>query len=79
VQVGRGWSVWSDARFTELYSVLNGPYQGFAPSSSSSTGAADFLGAPRDLRITSASPAIDRAGIPPLGDDVLGNPVGRVQ
>lgn len=71
------WSVWSDAPFSELANVLNGPYRGFALSSDSSTGSANFAAAPGDLQITSGSPAIDRAGTPLFSEDVLHRQVPR--
>ena len=71
------WSVWSDAPFTEASNVLNGRYGGFPLSSTSTTAAARFVAAPRDLRLLPTSSAIDRAGKPTVHEDVLDQPVPR--
>jgi hypothetical protein len=71
------WSVWSDAAFTETSDVLNGRYRGFSLNGNSSSAPARFVAAPRDLRITSTSPAVDRAGKRTFSEDLLGQPVPR--
>lgn len=62
ILVGVKNSLWiNGSGWTERQNVLNGPTN-FAPHSTSTTAPARFVNAPADLRLTSTSPAIDRAG-----------------
>lgn len=62
---GSGW--------TEKQNVLNGPTN-ITPNSTSTTAAAGFVSAPANLRLTSTSPAIDRAGTSAYTLDLAGAP-----
>lgn len=62
---GSGW--------TEKQNVLNGPTN-ITPDSTSTTAAAGFVSAPANLRLTSTSPAIDRAGTSAYTLDLAGAP-----
>lgn len=62
---GSGW--------TEKQNVLNGPTN-ITPNSTSTTAAAGFVSAPANLRLTSISPAIDRAGTSAYTLDLAGAP-----
>ena len=62
---GSGW--------TEKQNVLNGPTN-ITPNSTTSMAPAGFVSAPADLRLTSTSPAIDRAGTTPYTVDLMQAP-----
>lgn len=65
-------SLWMDGTgWTERENVLNGP-SNVIPDRSSTTAPAGFVNAPQDLRLSAASPAIDRAGASPFDVDLEG-------
>jgi hypothetical protein len=70
-------ALWMDSSgWTEGQNVLNGPVN-IAPDATSTTEPAGFVNAPADLRLSAASPAIDRAGASPFPMDLDGRPSAR--
>lgn len=68
-------SLWiNGSGWTERQNVFNGPVN-VLPNGTSSTASARFVNPPADLRLTSTSPAIDRAGTSPSTLDLAGQPV----
>lgn len=75
ILVGTSNSLWMDGSgWTEEQNVLNGPTN-ISPSASSSTDPARFVDAPADLRLTGASPAIDRARASTAALDLSGQSI----
>lgn len=74
ILVGVKNSLWiNGSGWTEKQNVLNGPVN-VTPNSTSTTASARFVSAPTDLRLTSISPAIDRAGASAYTLDLAGAP-----
>jgi hypothetical protein len=75
ILVGVKNSLWMNGNgWTERQNVLNGPTN-IVRHSTSTTASARFVNAPSNLHLTSASPAIDRAGTSPSAFDLDGRPV----
>jgi hypothetical protein len=74
ILVGVKNSLWiNGSGWTEKQNVLNGPTN-ITPNSTTSMAPAGFVSAPADLRLTSTSPAIDRAGTTPYTVDLMQAP-----
>jgi hypothetical protein len=75
ILVGVKNSLWMNGSgWTERQNVLNGPTN-IVRHSTSTTASARFVNAPSNLHLTSASPAIDRAGTSASAFDLDGRPV----